>query len=137
MFEAHAVEGERASLHGLRLHHLDKQRFPGQRPELALAENGSVQVISMNDSIGRDRWELTLTIAYRQDAYRVAGFTFRWRDTIENDNNGVCDLNLLTGRGLLSRNGGPETPIRTTQAPLPVTAWKDDMGPPPACGLPN
>ncbi len=55
----------------------------GQRPELALAPNGSVQVISMNESIGRDRWELTLTIAYRQEAYRVAGFTFRWRETLD------------------------------------------------------
>ena len=109
----------------------------GQRPELDLAPNGSVQLISMNESIGRDRWELTLTIAYRADAYRVAGFTYRWRDTIENDNNGVCDLNLLTGRGLLSHNGGPERPIRTALPALPITAWKDDIGPPPACGLPN
>ncbi len=108
----------------------------GQRPELALAENGSVQVISMNEAIGRDRWELTLTIAYRWDAYRVAGFTFRWRDTLDPDNWGICDLNLLTGRGILQQ-GSLDRPIRTTQAPLPATAWKDDTPIPAACQYPQ
>ncbi len=109
----------------------------GQRPELALAENGSVQVISMNESIGRDRWELTLTIAYRKDAYRIAGYTFRWRDTLDPDNWGICDLNLLTGSGILRQGDGPEQPVRSAQAALPATAWKDDTPIPAACQYPQ
>ena len=109
----------------------------GQRPDLALAENGAVQVISKNQAIGRDRWELTLTLAYRNEAYRIAGLTFRWRDTLDPDNWGVCDLNLLTGRGILSQDGSLDQPIRTTQAPLPATAWKDDTPIPAACQRPR
>ncbi len=109
----------------------------GQEPELALAPNGSVQVVSMNESIGRSRWRMTLTIAYRRDAYRVAGFTFDWYDTLDVTDNGTCDLNLLNGRGYLSVNGGARQSVRTDQAALPVTEWKDDHPIPAACQRPN
>lgn len=105
----------------------------GQQPELDLAANGSVLLTSMNEAIGRDRWRMTLTIAYRAEAYRVAGFTFSWYDTLDNENNGVCDLNLLTGRGVLSRNGGPDRVIRTDWNAPPVTEWNMEIGPPEVC----
>lgn len=109
----------------------------GQRPELELAPNGSLRLISMNEAIGRDRWRMTLTIAYRRDTYLVAGFEFAWYDTLDNDNNGVCDLNLLTGRGYLSINGGPDKPLRTDQPALPVTRWNDDTPIPTVCDVRN
>ncbi|MDJ0827918.1 MAG: hypothetical protein QNJ16_20725 [Rhodobacter sp.] len=109
----------------------------GQRPELSLAPNGSVRLTSMNEAIGRRRWELSLTIAHRNDAYTVAGVTFRWRDTIDNTDAGVCDVNLLTGRGTLWRDGRPEQRFRTTAKPRPATQWKDDTPLPKDCGLPN
>ncbi len=110
---------------------------PGQTPGLALAPNGSLRVMSLNEAIGRNRWFLTLTVAYRRGAYRVAGYTYEWYDTLAPSDNGVCDLNLLTGGGNLSKDGGPEVAVTTDVAALPVTEWRDDMPIPKACGLPE
>jgi hypothetical protein len=107
----------------------------GQVPSIALAENGSVQVISANDAVGRDRWSLILTIAYRNDAYRVAGYTYAWHDTLDLAANGVCDVNLLTGHGEVSIDGGPEKRFTQSLPALAVTDWTDmTIGlPPDAC----
>lgn len=105
----------------------------GQQPELDLAQNGSVLLTSMNESIGRDRWRLTLTIAFRHGQYVVAGYTFAWYDTLDPENNGLCDLNLLTGKGLLSKNGGTDRAIRTDWAARPVAEWSADIAPPDIC----
>lgn len=94
----------------------------GQQPELAVTPQGSVQVISMNESIGRDRWHLTLTLAYRDGAVRVAGYTWNEYDTLDNDAWTDCDLNLLTGRGLRKQEKG-ERKVRTSLPALPVTEW--------------
>jgi hypothetical protein len=108
---------------------------PGQVPMIALAENGSVQVTSMNDAVGRDRWTLTLTIAYRNEAYRVAGYTYIWRDTLDLANNGVCDVNLLTGHGEVSIDGGPRPQPTQSLPAMPVTDWTEMTIslPPDAC----
>ena len=106
----------------------------GQQPELHLAVNGSVRLISMNESIGRNRWHQTLTIAYRQNAYRVAGFTYGWYDTLNLEDNGECDLNLLSGRGFLTKNEVKRA-VRTNYPAYPVTRWTDETPIPRACGL--
>ena len=107
----------------------------GQQPELSLAPNGSVRLMSMNEAIGRNRWHLTLTIAYRKGAYRIAGYTYDWYDTLNPEDNGVCDLNLLNGKGTLSRNGGASRAIRTTLKSRSVTEWTDDVEIPKVCGV--
>ena len=108
----------------------------GQQPELALSANGSVLLTSMNDSVGRNRWHMTLTIAYRKQAYRVAGFTYDWYDTIDLNDYGLCDLNLLNGRGYVEK-GGARQNVHSNQSALPVTQWTDAIPIPDACGLPN
>lgn len=105
----------------------------GQQPELALAPNGSVLLHSMNEAIGRNRWHLTLTIAWRNGAYRVAGYTYDWYDTLNLEDRGRCDLNLLNGRGFVTHGDGAKRAIRTTMPALPVTEWKDDIATPQVC----
>ena len=105
----------------------------GQKPELSLAPNGSVRLTSMNEAIGRNRWRLTLTIAYREGAYRVAGYTYSWYDTLNLPDRGTCDLNLLTGRGVLTLAERPERAVRTDLRARPVTDWTDDAPRPAAC----
>ena len=109
----------------------------GQQPGLGLAPNGSVLLTSMNEAVGRSRWRLTLTIAYRRGAYRVAGYTYEWYDTIEIADNGICDLNLLNGKGTLRIDGGPLRLIRTGMKARAVTDWSDDIAIPRACGRPQ
>lgn len=102
----------------------------GQQPDLALAPNGSVLLTSRNAAIGRDRWHLTLTIAWRKGAYRVAGVTYGWVDTLDLEAWGNCDLNLLTGRGELEDRRG-KSAVRTGLQAVPVTDWRDDVEMPP------
>ncbi len=105
----------------------------GQLPMLARAPNGSILLTSMNASVGRDRWELTLTIAYRSGAYRIAGYTYHWRDTLNPDAFGSCDLNLLTGRGTLTTPNQKNKPVRTVLSAPRVEEWSAYAPLPAAC----
>lgn len=106
---------------------------PGQQPELELAPNGSVRLITMNESTGIERWHEALTIAWRHGAYTVAGYTHDWYDTIDADRAGECDLNLLTGKGLIRRGQGPQQEIRHDVPSRPVTRWTSDHQVPEVC----
>ncbi len=107
---------------------------PGQIPSLQLAPNGSVQIVSGNDAIGRDRWNLTLTIAFREGEYRVAGYTYAYWDTLDLANNLVCDVNLLSGKGEVSFDGGPKQTFRTDEFATPITVWsQSSFGPNENC----
>ncbi len=75
----------------------------GTLPSLGLSEAGSLLVHSGNEEIGRNRWSETLTIAYRGGAFVIAGYTYRWYDTLDPENNGLCDVNFLSGRGEITR----------------------------------
>ncbi|NCO86728.1 MAG: hypothetical protein GW886_08880 [Rhodobacterales bacterium] len=107
---------------------------PGQEPELGLAPNGSVTLTSKNDSVGRNRWFLTLTIAWRDNAYRVAGYTYTWYDTLDLAAYGVCDINLLTGRGTARIGDAAAQPVTVPRGAPAVTDWKEAaFRLPPAC----
>ena len=71
----------------------------GQEPELAALANGSFTITTKNDAVGRDRWRQSLTIAYRNFDFIVAGYTYSAYDTLNPDGGAECDLNVLTGKG--------------------------------------
>lgn len=104
----------------------------GQEPQLFAMPNGSLQVTTKNEGIGRDRWQQTLTLAYRNTDFIVAGFTYSYHDTLDEANNGDCDLNVLTGKGVANvpdGNGGQKK-IAVAVAPrfIPFKDWPDDGG---------
>ena len=107
----------------------------GQKPDLELAPNGSVVLVSMNESVSRSRWHLALTIAFRDGRYVIAGYTYDWYDTLDPAIGGTCDLNLLTGRGTLQKGQGPKTNVRTALRAIPVTDFRDDRPIPPVCDV--
>ena len=99
-------------------------------PRIEVTEAGSLRVTSSNFGIGRNKWEMALTIAYRRDAYRVAGITFVEVDTLDLENLQLrCDLNLLTGRGTLSgpKENQPERPVEVKAEAVPIEAFEADM----------
>ncbi|MCF3642017.1 hypothetical protein LXM94_18790 [Rhizobium sp. TRM95111] len=104
----------------------------GQEPELAVLANGSLGIVTKNDSIGRDRWRQTLTVAYRNFDFVVAGYTFSAYDTIAEDDTGNrsrdCDLNVLTGKGKADGR-----PIAASPGFVLLKDWKDEIGR-KACG---
>lgn len=96
----------------------------GTVPSLGLNAAGSLQVYSGNQSVGRNRWQETLTIAYRKGRFVVAGFTFESHDTLEPGLNKHCDVNYLAGVGLLD-----DVPFEVDSLPAEVTDWSPAMVP--------
>jgi len=95
----------------------------GQEPSIAALPNGSITVTSQNDSVGRDRWEQTLTLAYRNNSFVVAGYTYVSRDTLEPDSGYNCDYDVLTGKA--TKNGKD---IKADARTVKIEDWQDDFG---------
>ena len=105
----------------------------GQQPELDITSHGSLLVHSMNQSIGRNRWHLTLTVAWRKNDFILAGYTYRWHDTVGLFNAGTCDVNLLAGKGELVQGEEHDITIafHTKSRSGPIDLW--DKMPPKEC----
>lgn len=73
----------------------------GQEPWVSVLKNGSITLGSQNFSIGRNRWQQELIIAFRNSEFVVAGLNYSHYDTLDPEANGSCDLNLLTGKGVV------------------------------------
>ncbi|WP_026619328.1 hypothetical protein M728_001021 [Ensifer sp. WSM1721] len=100
----------------------------GQAPAISPLLNGSIQITSHNDAVGRERWEQKLTIAYGNGDFVVAGYTFSSYDTLDPENTLQCDFNVLNGKG--TTNGKP---IASKGATILLKDWRDEMGQ-KACG---
>lgn len=96
----------------------------GTLPSLRLTEAGGFQIIDENSAVGRNRWKRTLTIAWRGEALRVAGYSYEAYDTLDPAYAFTCDVNLLTARGV--RDGAR---FLTDAAPLPLADWTDAAAP--------
>ncbi len=97
--------------------------MPGQVPSVTALPNGSILITSHNDSVGRDRWEQKLTVAYRNFDFVVAGYTYTSYDTLDSDNSSDCDINVLTGKG--KSNGRA---VSVTGKLIFLKDWNDDVG---------
>jgi len=101
--------------------------YPGQKPSLAITPHGSLQVREENISMGINRWWMVLTLAYRDGALRMAGFTHEHYNPYTFDG-GHCDLNFLTQRGKVNswKGSSPDLQtksIRVSSSAVPVTDW--------------
>ena len=76
-------------------------RFHGQVPSLEALPNGSLAITEQNWGAGRERWTSTVTVAWRDDRFVAAGYTYSSFDTLQEEEPFNCDLNLLTGRGTI------------------------------------
>ncbi|WP_067337171.1 hypothetical protein [Stappia indica] len=74
----------------------------GQEPSIRALSNGSIAITTQNFGIGRNRWEHTISLAHRDGRFVVAGLTFNSYDTLQEEEPLNCDLNLLTGRGVVN-----------------------------------
>lgn len=89
----------------------------GTKPELKLGPKNALQIISQNESIGRDRWNETLTVIRRNGVYVVAGYTYNSRDTLDPDAYSTCDINYLNGKALVNgKSVKHRLPLQTLQA---------------------
>lgn len=93
-----------------------------------LRANGGSLLVEDATGGASDDYDDTLTIVYRNGAFLVAGFT---RDTDTRKGGvGHCEINLLTGRALVSRGvDGVAKPARARVKPVRLADWP---GEPPA-----
>jgi hypothetical protein len=98
----------------------------GTQPALDLTDRQALKVHSGNEAIGRNRWQETLTILYRQGRFVVGGYTYVARDTLDLDYQYACDVNLFTGKGVF--NGQAFT--TDAAGAVPVEIWSTDEAPP-------
>ena len=95
----------------------------GQLPSLESNNKDSLLIKSENSAIGRDRWSQTLTVAYRNNEFVVAGYTYNSYDTLDPKAGKSCDVNLLTGKG--KKDGKAITVAK--KSPL-VKDWQNEGG---------
>lgn len=77
----------------------------GQVAALEVSPAGGLQIVSQNTAIGRSAWTRRLTVAERDGALVVAGFTQEGYDRIDGSSL-RCDWNLLSGRIIVERGDG-------------------------------
>jgi hypothetical protein len=93
--------------------------FEGSKPELSLGPSGEVLLDAMNGAYGRDRWHQTITIAFFDGDWRVAGLSYSRYDTLDLDDHIHCDLDARTGVGLVTKPTGE----RRIDVPVAPALW--------------
>lgn len=97
----------------------------GTKPIMDWVDNGSIEIHAMNDAIGRNRWESTLTITYIQGSFQVTEYTYISRDTLDLDNTLICNLNLLTGTGDIEVGAGDIKNIQHSLELMPMAEYSE------------
>ncbi|MEC7121138.1 MAG: hypothetical protein VXW65_14720 [Pseudomonadota bacterium] len=94
----------------------------GTWPSLELNARNSLLIHSGNEAIGRNRWQQTLTVAYREQQFKVVGYTYRDRDTLDLETYSHCEINYLNGKAVI--NGKTLSHREPAKA---LSQWKDKM----------
>jgi hypothetical protein len=98
--------------------------MPGNTAELRQTPKGALQVYSENTAVGRDKWERTMTLAFRKGRFVVAGVTMTSYDDLKPNSGVSCDLNYLSGMGKMGHKK-----LKLSSGGIPVEKWTEDMIP--------
>jgi hypothetical protein len=96
----------------------------GNTAELRQTKKGALQVYSENTAIGRDKWERTMTLAWRGGHFVVAGLTLSDYDDLSPGSGVSCDINYLSG---VAKSG--RKTLKVSAGGIPVEKWTEDMIP--------
>ncbi|MBZ9723793.1 hypothetical protein LB524_13755 [Mesorhizobium sp. ESP6-5] len=95
-------------------------------PELTMLPNGSIKFHLPAPEIGSERTNQTLTVAYRNGAFIVAGFAYDSDDYLQENAASACDYNVLTGKGTSSKQQPDgSTKHKTVSAEGKTIAFRD------------
>lgn len=107
----------------------DLEGMFGRDATLEALPNGSIAVHSEQTAVSRNKWQQTITVAWRDNRFVVAGFTYSSYDTLDPDAGTQCDYNVLTGAFVLNGQQG-----RRDARILPVEQW-EKSGVPAVCEI--
>ena len=96
----------------------------GNTAELRQTKKGALQVYSENTAVGRDKWERTMTLAFRGGHFVVSGLTMTSYDDLDPNSAVACDLNFLSGVG----KSGKKT-LKIAAGGIPLDKWSEDLIP--------
>jgi hypothetical protein len=101
-------------------------------PELTALPNGSIRLYLPAMPVGSKRTNQTLTLAYRNDAFIVAGFAYDYHDYLEENVASDCDYNVLTGKGKSSKMQPDGTTVQKIVSVegkvIPFAEWNPGTG---------
>jgi hypothetical protein len=101
-------------------------------PELTALPNGSIKLYLPAMPQGSERTNETLTLAYRNGAFIVAGFAYDYEDHLKENVASACDYDVLTGKGKSSKNQPDGTTAHATVSVegkvIPFTEWDTGAG---------
>ena len=96
----------------------------GQNASLEAGAKGLFQIQSLNQTAGTDRWEKTLTIAYRNRIFVVAELNYEEQDGANSKEIDSCRVNFITGRS--TRN---DKAFTDTVELISLSEWEPDFLP--------
>jgi hypothetical protein len=66
----------------------------------------------------------TLTIVHRNGTFWVGGYSYDWET--RDFGAGSCDINFLTGKATMAKDGGRTRAIKGTFKPVKLTGWSEE-----------
>ncbi|MFK0690734.1 hypothetical protein ACFX5Q_21395 [Mesorhizobium sp. IMUNJ 23033] len=101
-------------------------------PELTALPNGSIKFYLPAMPQGSERTNKTLTVAWREGAFIVAGFAYDHDDALKENSKSSCDYNVLTGKGKSSKQQPDGKTVRkkvsVEGAVIPFAEWNAGTG---------
>ncbi|OWK19562.1 hypothetical protein AJ88_40045 [Mesorhizobium amorphae CCBAU 01583] len=101
-------------------------------PQLTALPNGSIKFHLPAMPQGSERTNQTLTIAWREGAFIVAGFAYDHDDALKENSKSSCDYNVLTGKGKSSKQQPDGNTVRkkvsVEGAVVPFAEWNTGTG---------
>ena len=92
----------------------------GTQPWLDTDEEGNLLVVSENQSVGRHRWTLKLTIGFETGGFAVTGYSLLSRDAVAGGAEAACRVNYATGKGQVN-----DASFTLPPGAIPVARWSD------------
>ncbi|WP_417807975.1 hypothetical protein [Thioclava sp.] len=100
----------------------------GQTPALLPGSSSSFKLHQEQIGIGRTPWESTLSIAWRNGQFVLAGYSYQFYDRINPEHYGSCDVNLLAGNHELTLDGKTQKGRQDARA-FPISQLDADYMP--------
>ncbi|TIT23488.1 MAG: hypothetical protein E5W70_08170 [Mesorhizobium sp.] len=101
-------------------------------PELTALPNGSIKLYIPAMEIGSERINKTLTLAWRNGTFVVAGFAYEHWDYMDDNVASDCDYNVLTGKGKSSKKLADGSTRQATVSVegevIPFAEWNPGTG---------
>lgn len=95
---------------------------------LSIKDNGSLYLTTGNEAFGSHRSMQSLTLSFRQGVWVVTGYTHGEYSANEPSQALTCDVNLLTGEGLLQGKS-----FKSAARAVPFKQWNGSKHAPREC----